>query len=61
MKWQHVAAVKVGSAECSWLLRLNTRKKDLPSKPKLGKKPMAPVMEDEESDEEEEPNEEGDV
>ncbi|KAJ6535732.1 hypothetical protein B0H19DRAFT_963687 [Mycena capillaripes] len=58
MRRGHAAAVEVWSTECSKLLEMGTKKKDLPPKPKLGKKPKVPVADDDESDEEEE---EGDV
>jgi hypothetical protein len=53
-KERHGKAVEVWSAECSKLVAKGVRKKDLPPKPKLGKKPKLPVVEDNESDKEEE-------
>ncbi|KAK7041146.1 hypothetical protein R3P38DRAFT_3453333 [Favolaschia claudopus] len=61
MKHQHNAAVENWTSECSKLQETGLRKKDLPPKPKLGKKPKLPVVEDEDEDEEDEPNEKGDV
>ncbi|KAK7041167.1 hypothetical protein R3P38DRAFT_2768545 [Favolaschia claudopus] len=58
MKHQHNAAVENWTSK---LQETGLRKKDLPPKPKLGKKPKLPVMEDEDEDEEDEPNEKGDV
>ncbi|KAJ7310055.1 hypothetical protein DFH08DRAFT_823332 [Mycena albidolilacea] len=54
MKERHRKAVEAWSADCSKLVAEGVRKKDLPPKPKLGKKPKLPVVEDNESDEEEE-------
>ncbi|KAJ7301742.1 hypothetical protein DFH08DRAFT_827282 [Mycena albidolilacea] len=54
MKEQHRKAVEVWSAECSKLVVKGVRKKDLPPKPKLGKKPKLLVVGNDESDEEEE-------
>ncbi|KAJ7318526.1 hypothetical protein DFH08DRAFT_1036288 [Mycena albidolilacea] len=54
MKERHVKAVETWSVECSKLVGEGARKKDLPAKPKLGKKPKLPVVEEEDTDEEEE-------
>ncbi|KAJ7722617.1 hypothetical protein B0H16DRAFT_348353, partial [Mycena metata] len=61
MKERHVAAVEIWSQECSELLAAKTKKKDLPPKPKLGKKPQIPVEEDDEDDLEDEVIDDGDV
>lgn len=42
MEERHVADVEVWSAECSKLHDVGVKKKDLPLKPKLGKKPQVP-------------------
>ncbi|KAJ7431569.1 hypothetical protein B0H11DRAFT_1941445 [Mycena galericulata] len=55
MKRQHVTNVEAWAEECSRLLEGGTKNKDLPPKPKLGKKPQAPVVDDEEDEVEEEP------
>ncbi|KAK6991586.1 hypothetical protein R3P38DRAFT_3373573 [Favolaschia claudopus] len=44
MKHQHNAAVENWTSECSKLQETGLRKKDLPPKPKLGKKPKLPVV-----------------
>ncbi|KAF7352031.1 hypothetical protein MVEN_01165400 [Mycena venus] len=54
MKERHVAEVEAWSEECSGLLQEGTRKKDLPPKPKLGKKPTLPAADDDEDELEEE-------
>ncbi|KAJ7765488.1 hypothetical protein DFH07DRAFT_737644 [Mycena maculata] len=61
MKERHIAAVETWSTECSQLLEKGAKKKDLPPKPKLGKKPVLPTVEDEEDEEEEEPIDDADV
>ncbi|KAJ7767980.1 hypothetical protein DFH07DRAFT_769490 [Mycena maculata] len=61
MKERHAAEVEAWSEECSKLLGVGTRKKDLPPKPKLGKKPVIPVVDDEEDKLEEEPMDDSDV
>ncbi|KAJ7443907.1 hypothetical protein B0H11DRAFT_1931332 [Mycena galericulata] len=61
MKERHVAEVEAWSTARSKLLRDGVKKKDLPPKPKLGKKPNLPVVDDEEDDLEEELIDEGDV
>ncbi|KAJ7765178.1 hypothetical protein B0H16DRAFT_1310185 [Mycena metata] len=53
MKTGHLAAVEAWSKDCADLLQNGTRKKDLPAKPKLGKKPQLPVVEEEEESDEE--------
>ncbi|KAF8177506.1 hypothetical protein K438DRAFT_1939026, partial [Mycena galopus ATCC 62051] len=50
MKEQHVAEVEAWSKTCTELLAAKTKKKDLPPKPKLDKKPQIPVKEDEDDD-----------
>jgi hypothetical protein len=52
MKREHIAAVEIWSAECEKLVKQGTKKKDLPSKPKLGKKPAVPVIDDEDTEQE---------
>jgi hypothetical protein len=47
--------------QSSGLLEMGTKKKDLPTKPKLGKKPKVPAADDDESNEEDEINKEGAV
>jgi hypothetical protein len=47
--------VEAWEKECAELTKLGTKKKDLPSKPKLGKKPQLPALDDEEDDVEDEP------
>jgi predicted aminopeptidase len=47
----HAELVEAWTAECSRLTELGNRKKDLPPKPKLGKKPKVPVADDDGSDE----------
>ncbi|KAJ7511036.1 hypothetical protein B0H11DRAFT_1700953 [Mycena galericulata] len=54
MKVRHLAAVEKWSAERSKLLEGGVKKRDLPPKPKLGKKPSLPVVDDEEDEVEEE-------
>jgi hypothetical protein len=61
MKEQHAAEVEPWTEECTKLLQAGTRKKDLPPKPKLGKKPQIPVIDDEDDDVEEEPGDDEDV
>ncbi|KAJ7776818.1 hypothetical protein DFH07DRAFT_731535 [Mycena maculata] len=61
MKWKHAVLVEAWEAECAGLVEMGTRKKDLPPKPKLGKKPQLPAVDDEEEEEEEEPIDETDV
>ncbi|KAJ7150677.1 hypothetical protein C8R46DRAFT_914663 [Mycena filopes] len=61
MKERHAAEVEIWSQTCADLLAAKTKKKDLPPKPKLGKKPQIPVEEDEEDDVEEEVIDEQDV
>jgi hypothetical protein len=60
MKERHAAEVEDWSAECSNLLAAGA-KKDLPPKPKIGKKPQIPVVDDEDDELEEEPNDEVNV
>jgi hypothetical protein len=60
MKKKHVDDLEAWVTECSKLLALGTKKKDLPVKLKLSKKPKPPVVDEEESEEEEEGNEDGD-
>ncbi|KAJ7123908.1 hypothetical protein C8R46DRAFT_928097 [Mycena filopes] len=54
IKEPHTAAVEVWSETCARLLESGTKKKNLPHKPKLGKKPKLPVVEEKEESEEEE-------
>jgi hypothetical protein len=54
MKERHAAEVEIWSAECSKLVAEGVKKKDLPPKPKLGKKPTIPVVDDEDDDLEDE-------
>ncbi|KAF7372315.1 hypothetical protein MVEN_00091700 [Mycena venus] len=54
MKRKHAVLVEAWEKECAGLTELGTKKKDLPSKPKLGKKPQLPAIDDEEEDVEEE-------
>ncbi|KAJ7195477.1 hypothetical protein GGX14DRAFT_377056 [Mycena pura] len=61
MKERHVAEVEAWSQTCSELLAAKTKKKDLPPKPKLGKKPQVPVEEDEEEDVDDEMMDDGEV
>ncbi|KAJ6459129.1 hypothetical protein C8R47DRAFT_994810 [Mycena vitilis] len=61
MKQRHAAAVELWSLRCSDLLAGGSKKKDLPPKPKLGRKPQVPAVDDDEEDEEEELIEEDDV
>ncbi|KAJ7765435.1 hypothetical protein DFH07DRAFT_770146 [Mycena maculata] len=61
MKERHVADVEAWSQECSKLFQEGVRKKDLPPKPKLGKKPTLPAVDDEDDELEDEPDEEADV
>ncbi|KAJ7209457.1 hypothetical protein C8J57DRAFT_1098537 [Mycena rebaudengoi] len=50
MKRQHAAKVGRWETECARLTGLGTKKKDLPAKPKLAKKPQLPVVDDEDDD-----------
>ncbi|KAJ7704688.1 hypothetical protein B0H16DRAFT_1828200 [Mycena metata] len=61
MKERHIAVVEIWSQECSELLAAKTKKKDLPPKPKLGKKPQIPAEEDNEHDLKDEVIDDGDV
>ncbi|KAJ6471459.1 hypothetical protein C8R45DRAFT_836416 [Mycena sanguinolenta] len=61
MKECHAAEVEAWSEECSSLLGAGSKKKDLPPKPKIGKKPQIPAMDDEEDDMEEEQQDDEDV
>ncbi|KAJ6477513.1 hypothetical protein C8R45DRAFT_833358 [Mycena sanguinolenta] len=61
MKRKHAVLVAAWEEECDRLMKLGTKKKDLPSKPKLGKKLQLPAMEDEEDDLEDELADETDV
>ncbi|KAJ6503611.1 hypothetical protein C8R45DRAFT_818062 [Mycena sanguinolenta] len=61
MKERHAVEVEIWSAECSKLVGEGVKKKDLPPKPKLGKKPTVPVADDDEDDVEEEPMDDGNV
>ncbi|KAJ7751547.1 hypothetical protein DFH07DRAFT_745381, partial [Mycena maculata] len=61
MKERHVADVEAWSQECSKLFQEGVRKKDLPPKPKPGKKPTLPAVDDEDDELEDEPDEEADV
>ncbi|KAJ7435616.1 hypothetical protein B0H11DRAFT_1937446, partial [Mycena galericulata] len=54
MKRQHAKKVETWTKECEALTEGGARKKDLPPKPKLGKKPQVPAAEDVDDDEEEE-------
>ncbi|KAJ7431172.1 hypothetical protein B0H11DRAFT_1832381 [Mycena galericulata] len=54
MKRQHAKKVEKWTKECEVLTEGGARKKDLPPKPKLGKKPQVPAAEDIDDDEEEE-------
>ncbi|KAJ7655547.1 hypothetical protein DFH06DRAFT_992156 [Mycena polygramma] len=60
MKTKHAADVKAWEVDCARLLESGTRKKDLLPKPKLGKKPKLPVVEEEEESDEEDTAEGGD-
>jgi hypothetical protein len=60
MKTKHANDVEAWATECLRLLALGTKKKELPVKPKLSKKAKPPVVDEEESDKEEEGNEDGD-
>ncbi|KAJ7708478.1 hypothetical protein B0H14DRAFT_3903025 [Mycena olivaceomarginata] len=60
MKRKHAVLVGAWEKECAGLTELGTKKKDLPSKPKLGKNPQLPAVDDEEDDVEKEPMEEND-
>jgi hypothetical protein len=60
MKRKHAVLVEAWEKECAGLTELGTKKKDLPSKPKLGKNPQLPAVDDEEDDVEKEPMEEND-
>ncbi|KAJ7707108.1 hypothetical protein B0H14DRAFT_3643855 [Mycena olivaceomarginata] len=53
MKKKHAVLVEEWEKECTGLIQLGARKKDLSSKPKLGRKPQLPAIEDEEDDTEE--------
>ncbi|KAJ7165293.1 hypothetical protein C8R46DRAFT_900560 [Mycena filopes] len=61
MKERHAAEVEIWSQTCTKLLAAKMKKKDLPPKPKLGKKPQIPVEEDNEDNVEEEVMDEQDV
>ncbi|KAJ7449377.1 hypothetical protein B0H11DRAFT_1877798 [Mycena galericulata] len=61
MKQRHAVDVEEWSTKCSELTAEGVKKKDLPPKPKLGKKPQVPAADGEEEDEEEEPADEDDV
>lgn len=61
MKERHIAKVEAWSMKCSQLLQNGIKKKDLPPKPKLGKKPVLPVEDNEEDDLEEEQIDDVDV
>lgn len=64
MKRQHTVKLEAWTEECAQLLEGGTRKKDIPPKPKLGKKPQLPVLDDagdDDEDEVEEPMDDGDV
>jgi hypothetical protein len=61
MKQCHAVEVEAWSTKCSELTAGGAKKKDLPPKPKLGKKPQVPAADDDEEDEEEEPVDEDDV
>ncbi|KAJ7304843.1 hypothetical protein DFH08DRAFT_945056 [Mycena albidolilacea] len=50
MKERHAAEVEIWSVECSKLVAEGVKKKDLPPKPKPGKKPTVPVVDDEDDD-----------
>ncbi|KAJ7722553.1 hypothetical protein DFH07DRAFT_783795 [Mycena maculata] len=54
MKCKHAEKVEAWEKECEALTKGGARKKDLPPKPKLGKKPQVPAEEDVDDDEEEE-------
>ncbi|KAJ7840387.1 hypothetical protein B0H14DRAFT_3869489 [Mycena olivaceomarginata] len=60
MKRKHAVLVEAWEKECAGLTELGTKKKDLPSKPTLGKNPQLPAVDDEEDDVEKEPMEEND-
>ncbi|KAJ6525391.1 hypothetical protein B0H19DRAFT_1199109 [Mycena capillaripes] len=60
MKRKHAVLVEAWEKECAGLTELGTKKKDLPYKPKLGKKPQLPAVDDEEDDVEEQLMEEND-
>ncbi|KAJ7208787.1 hypothetical protein C8J57DRAFT_1151481, partial [Mycena rebaudengoi] len=53
MKRQHAVLVGEWEAECSELLKAGVKKNRLPPKPKLGKKPQLPTVEDDEDEPEE--------
>ncbi|KAJ6453506.1 hypothetical protein C8R45DRAFT_945042 [Mycena sanguinolenta] len=61
MKRNHGMLVAVWEEECNRLMKLGTKKKDLPSKPKLGKKQQLPTTEEEEDNLEDELADEIDV
>ncbi|KAJ7429685.1 hypothetical protein FB451DRAFT_987050, partial [Mycena latifolia] len=54
MKERHAAEVEAWAVDCSKLLLSGVKKKDMPPKPKLGKKPHPPAVEEDEEDELEE-------
>jgi hypothetical protein len=58
MKRQHTVKLEAWMEECAQLVEGGTRKKDLPPKPKLGKKPQLPVLNDAGDDDEDEVEEE---
>jgi hypothetical protein len=43
---KHAVLVEAWEKECTGLIELGTRKKDLSSKPKLGKKPQLPAVDE---------------
>jgi hypothetical protein len=61
MKQHHAVEVEAWSTKCSELTAGGAKKKDLPPKHRLGKKPQVPAADDNEEDDEEEPVEEEDV
>ncbi|KAF8175511.1 hypothetical protein K438DRAFT_1771121 [Mycena galopus ATCC 62051] len=52
MKRKHTKEVKSWTADCTKLVQQGVKKKDLPPKPKLAKKPKVPAVEEEEEDDE---------
>ncbi|KAF8195977.1 hypothetical protein K438DRAFT_1826825 [Mycena galopus ATCC 62051] len=54
MKREHTKEVKNWTADCAKLVQQGVKKKDLPPKPKLAKKPKVPAVEEEDLDDEEE-------
>jgi hypothetical protein len=57
----HTVKLEAWMEECAQLVEGGTRKKDLSPKPKLGKKPQLPVLNDDEDEVEEEPMDDGDM